>query len=237
MTGEHDASGERADDAPEVVPAWPGGTVPTPNGLAEVPPRPDAGIEPTPPAEPERIAVGTTVSIERATAAHAAELENLDWLRSLHPAMAGPAMRSPIAPLDTAYLVRSATDGTIVSVIDAAEVSGYSGVANVSIYTDTNLARGGWALEAYTLFVAWLFDNGARLVHHEVLELNKPVQRILRFIGVKPSARYRDHAYAAGRHWDVLVYAYDKAHFDHLMARVLPRVGELVARARGTSKS
>jgi RimJ/RimL family protein N-acetyltransferase len=199
-------------------------------GLDEVPPPPDAIAEPPPPPEP--IAVGTTVAIERGSPAHQAELSGLDWLRSLHPAMAGPAMRSGAAPFDSVFVVRSLESGSVIGVIDALEVPGYERVMNVSVYTDTDRAKGGQAIEAYILLVPWLFEQGARLIHHEVLELNRPIIRVMRAIGVKPSARFREHAYSAGRHWDVVVFAYDREQFEHVLAKVVPRAGEHVRRAR-----
>ena len=162
---------------------------------------------------------GKRVTIERTTADSAAELADLDWLRSLHPAMAGPLVRSAGASVDSAYLVRSVATDEIIAVLDAMPLAGYSGVANVSIYADATRARGAWALDGYWQLVVRLFDEGVRLIHHEVLELNRPLQRVLRAIGVEPSARLRDHAYAAGRFWDVYVYAYDKPTLDALAKR------------------
>jgi RimJ/RimL family protein N-acetyltransferase len=169
--------------------------------------------------------VGTYVVIEPATAAHAADLRSLDWLRSLRPVMAGPLVR---AGNESAYLVRAASTHDIVGVLDVAAVPGYADVASVSIYTDTRRARQGWALEAYGRLVLSLFDRRVRLIHHEVLEMNAPVQRILRAMGVAPSARLRDHAYVAGRFWDVLVYSYDLDQFDRVLHHVFPRTGQHV---------
>jgi RimJ/RimL family protein N-acetyltransferase len=167
--------------------------------------------------------LGRRVSVERATPADGKELETLDWARLLHPAMAGPTARSLLAQPTSAHVIRALATGEIAGVLDAVQVPGYPGVASVSIFVDTARAKGGLAMEAYGLFVTALFDGGVRLVHHEVLELNRPVQRILRGIGVAPSARYRQHAYAAGRFWDVLVFSYDRHHWDHVLEKVVPR--------------
>jgi RimJ/RimL family protein N-acetyltransferase len=179
------------------------------------------------------VAVGKTISIERAAAGTHAELVSLDWLRSLHPAMAGPAMRS--GSFDNSFVVRALANGSVVGVIDVGEVAGYERIANMSVYIDTDRAKGGLALEAYILVVPWLFDHGARMIHHEVLELNGPIVRVMRAIGVSPSARYREHAYSAGRFWDVLVYAYDRSQFEQVLAKVVPRAGEHVRRFRGSA--
>jgi RimJ/RimL family protein N-acetyltransferase len=156
------------------------------------------------------------------TQADLPELESLDWHRSLHPAMGGWMSRPP-GSLATATLVRTLPTGELIGVIDAAPLPGYDGVTSLSVYTDTQRARGGLALEAYARAVNGLFASGTRLVHHEVLELNGPIHRVLRGIGIAPSARLREHAYAAGRYWDVLVYSYDATRWDHLLTRVLPR--------------
>jgi hypothetical protein len=71
--------------------------------------------------------------------------------------------------------------------------------------------------------VLHLFDNGARLIHHEVLALNRPIQRIFAGMGLEPSARLRSHAYVAGRYWDVLVYSYDRATLDEILQITFPR--------------
>jgi RimJ/RimL family protein N-acetyltransferase len=165
---------------------------------------------------------GTRVRLEPASSADRDELAELDWLRSLHPAMAGWFARPRTVAPGTAVM-RGLDGGQVVGVLDAAGLPGYADVVSVSVYTDTARASGGWALEAYALFVSALFEQGVRLIHHEVLELNRPIQRILRGIGVAQTARLREHAYVAGRFWDVLVYSYDRAHWDHLLDHVVPR--------------
>lgn len=162
------------------------------------------------------------VALAPVTQADLVELEDLDWHRSLHPAMGGWMSRPP-GSLATATLVRALATGELIGVIDAAPLPGYDGVTSLSVYTDTERARGGLALEAYARAVTGIFASGTRLVHHEVLELNGPIHRVLRGIGITPSARLREHAYAAGRYWDVLVYSYDATRWDHLLTRVLPR--------------
>lgn len=143
----------------------------------------------------------------------------MDWLRSLSPEMGGRFRRQEQSLTAATTLFRARSTGELLGVLEAAFLPGYPDVANVSIFTDTAVAAPGWAMDAYGLHVALLFERGARLVHHEVLELNRPIQRILRGIGVEPSARYREHAYAAGRLWDVIVYSYDRAHWEGVLAR------------------
>ncbi len=161
------------------------------------------------------------VRLEPATDADLDALEDLDWHRSLHPAMGGWLVR-PAASSRT-IIVRAVDGDELIGVIDAAPLPGYDAVTSLSVFTDTARAHGGLALEAYARVVMQLFDGGTRLIHHEVLELNRPIQRLLRGIGVTASARYREHAYAAGRFWDVLVYSYDAAQWNHLLGRVVPR--------------
>lgn len=148
------------------------------------------------------------------------DLLDLDWHRSLHPAMAGWSPRTQANP-GTA-LIRPASTPDPVGVLDAQPLPGYDDVVNLSIYTDTAQARGGVALEAYGLYVESLFTQGARLIHHEILALNAPILRVLRGIRLQPTARLREHAYAAGRWWDVLVFSYDETHWRSTLDR-LPR--------------
>lgn len=165
---------------------------------------------------------GKRARLEPAASIDPLELLDLDWARSLHPAMGGWMTRPP-RPGPGMMGIRDQRDGAVIGVLDAVEMTGYPGVVSVSVYTDPARRRAGTALEAYALFVTWLFEHGARLIHHEVLELNHPIQRILRGIGVPPSARFRHHAYAAGQFWDVLVYSFDAACWDRVRTSVVPR--------------
>ena len=165
--------------------------------------------------------VGERVSITPLAEADRDELAELDWDRAAHPAMAGWAAH-PVgqAAAGTALLRsrRESTRGQLVGAIDAMTLPGYDGVANVSIFTDTSRAAGGLALEGYGLYVDDLFRQGARLIHHEVLSLNLPIRRAMRAFRLQPTATYRDHAYAAGRFWDVLVYSYGEDHWRSTLA-------------------
>lgn len=166
---------------------------------------------------------GERVALSPATAADADDLAHLDWQRSQHPAMGG-WMSRPVGVAATGTAILRRVDAVAgdppVGAIDAVGLPGYPGVVNVSIYTDTARAPGGLALEGYGLYVDSLFAQGARVVHHEVIALNSPIKRLLRAIRLEPTARLRDHAYAAGRWWDVLVYSYDRARWEDMLARV-----------------
>lgn len=156
--------------------------------------------------------------VDPATPADAVAMAELDWRRSADPVMGGWINR-PVPGPGTAVLRPADGRDEIVGALDVVELPGYPGVANISIFTDMDRARGGIALEAYALVVDAAFGQGARLIHHEVLSINRPIQRVLRGIGVQPSARLRDHAYVAGRWWDVLVFSYAAAHWGEVLAR------------------
>ena len=162
-------------------------------------------------------AVGQRVRVDPATPDDAASMQSLDWRRSTDPVMGGWINRPALGP-GTAVL-RPVDHDEVVGAMDVAELPGYPGVANVSIFADMEKARGGMALEAYALVVDAVFGQGARLVHQEVLSLNRPIQRILRGIGVQPSARLRDHAYVAGRWWDVLVFSFSEDEWQRVLER------------------
>ena len=168
------------------------------------------------------VVVGETVVLEALGPHHDAELAELDWQRGLHPGMAGPLMGGHYGTHET-LVARSRERGDVVAVLDATEMIGYPGVRSVSIYSDARRAGRGVALEAYGRFVLHQLDTGSRLIHHEVLELNEPIRRIFAALGLEVTARFRSHAYIAGRFWDVLVYSYDRPQLDAILARVFPR--------------
>jgi len=116
-------------------------------------------------------------------------------------------------------LIRANADGAAIGVIENGQMSGYPGVAVVLIFVDESVARPGVAMEAFAIYVARVFAAGARLVHIEVLEFNTPVLRMLARIGVDQQARLRHQAYAAGRFWDVLVFAFDAEKFENIVSR------------------
>jgi RimJ/RimL family protein N-acetyltransferase len=172
---------------------------------------------------------GQRVRVDPAAPDDLTAMQELDWRRSSDPVMGGWVHRPALGPGPGTAVLRPIDGEVIVGALDVVELPGYPGVANVSIFTDMDRARGGMALEAYALVVDAAFAQGARLIHHEVLSLNRPIQRVLRGIGVEPSARLRDHAYVAGRWWDVLVFSYPEAHWRRVLER-FPR-NPLVPRA------
>ncbi len=165
--------------------------------------------------------VGQRVRIDPMGPGDLQGVADLDWLRSLHPAMAGWAPMA--AAPGTGMLRRPGATDDPVGVLVANDLPGYEGVANVSIFADTDRAPGGLALEGYALFVDALFAQGARIVHHEVLALNGPVRRIMRGLRLPATATYREHAYAAGRWWDVTIHSFDERYWRSLVDR-LPRL-------------
>jgi RimJ/RimL family protein N-acetyltransferase len=95
-------------------------------------------------------------------------------------------------------------------------------------------------MEAFAIYVARVFEAGARIVHLEVLSFNRPVLRMLARIGVKEQARLRDQVYAAGRFWDVLVFAFDAAQYSEIWkrySRMLPGGDRRPAALGGVRKS
>lgn len=140
---------------------------------------------------------------------NAAEVEALDLRRELLPEMGGAFQRRLLAPLAPPVVIVDNRDGVPVGTLEHDLVPGYPGVYNLTIYADPELARPGFAMEAFGLYVDDLFARGAHIVHMEVLELNRRTVRLL--LGRFPHcATYRQHAYVAGRQWDVLVFAIDR---------------------------
>jgi RimJ/RimL family protein N-acetyltransferase len=161
---------------------------------------------------------GTRVLIHPATDADREELEELAWARALHPAMGGWSPADHPGP--GTGVVRPIGEPYAVGAVEVRPLAGYPDVANLSVYVDAQRASGGVALEAYGLVVDALLGGGARLVHQEVLELNRPVRRILRAIGLDATAVFREHAYVAGRFWDVHVFSLDTSMWDRVLARL-----------------
>jgi RimJ/RimL family protein N-acetyltransferase len=121
-------------------------------------------------------------------------------------------------------VIRANDDGAAIGVIENGQMIGYPGVAVVLIFVDPSLARPGIAMEAFAIYVARMFEAGARLVHLEVLAFNSSVLRMLARIGVKEQARLRDQVYAGGRFWDVLVFAFDAAQYQRILERYAGRL-------------
>lgn len=91
-------------------------------------------------------------------------------------------------------------------------------------------------MEAYTLVGPFLFGLGIRVLHHEVLDCNLPMRRILHGAGIPVQATLREHAYIAGRWWDVHVYGLDERDwqaFEHRLRRFLPWHGGRFAALAG----
>jgi RimJ/RimL family protein N-acetyltransferase len=116
-------------------------------------------------------------------------------------------------------VIRANADSTAIGVVENGQMIGYPDVAVVLIFVDPLVARPGIAMEAFAIYVKSMFEAGARLVHLEVLEFNAPVLRMLGRIGVQEQARLREHVFAAGRFWDILVFAFDAAQYAHILGR------------------
>ena len=166
--------------------------------------------------------VGTWIELEPLTASNAAEFAQLESRRELNPSMGagGPSSSSQIAP---PMLIRDRRNGEAVGLVENHPLPGK--VAVFVVYLDRQRGRAGFALEVFTLYASHLFDSGARLITGEVLEFNAEMIRILQKYRIVPQARLREHVYAAGRFWDLLVYTIDRAAWLRIVdryRRVLP---------------
>ena len=169
--------------------------------------------------------IGHWVTLEPLTEAHRAEVARIDAVRQRTPNLGGaPGRRDFTRSFAPAMVIRANDDGAAIGVIENGQMIGYPGVAVVLIFVDPSLARPGIAMEAFAIYVARMFEAGARLVHLEVLEFNAPVLRMLARIGVKEQARLRDQVYAGGRFWDVLVFAFDAAQYQKILERYVGRL-------------
>jgi hypothetical protein len=173
------------------------------------------------------------VTLEPISAGGWPEVLRLDQLRQWDPNLGGaPSLRNVSTTFGPPMLVRDNRSAIAVGMLENSEMSGYPGVAVVLIFLDKATARPGLAVEAWALYIAHVFACGARLVHHEVFEFNRPVHRMFAKLGLREQVRMRDQVFIAGRFWDVIVYAFDQAEFKEMWrrhARSLPGGGRLAA--------
>ena len=135
----------------------------------------------------------------------------------------GSGSRASASIIAPPMIVRERRSGDALGVVQNHTLPG--DIAVFIVYLDTQLARAGFGFEAVVLYISHLFDSGARLVTSEVLEFNAPVLRVIKRIGLVPQARLREHAFAAGRFWDVHVYSMDREVWLRIIApyrRILP---------------
>lgn len=163
------------------------------------------------------------------TAVDRAEAERLLLVADEMPEFGGalpPLAGGP--PYGPSLLIRSRSTGVSIGAITIVEMTGYPGVASMSIY----MLPGGRAMgratgQAYVPAVDFAFACGARVIHHEVLAFNQPMLALLHHLEVPEVARLRRHGYAAGRLWDVIVFAFDSATWEAMHAR-RPRLSRIL---------
>src|SRR2546430_4514765 len=163
---------------------------------------------------------GGWVAVEAVSAANAEEVERLDEIRQRTPNLGGAgasmdARKNFGAPM----VIREIASGRAIGLIENGVMSGYPDVAVVLFFTDPDVARPGIATEAFAMYVAHVFEKGARLVHLEVLAFDRPVLHMIRRLGLEEQARLRDQAYAAGRFWGVAVFSFDSKRFEEIWNR------------------
>jgi ribosomal protein S18 acetylase RimI-like enzyme len=164
--------------------------------------------------------VGSWVTLEPLSPENRSDVQRLDEVRQRTPNLGGaPGRRDALKSFAPAMLIRAKATGVAIGLIENGEMIGYPGVAVVLIFTDPTLARAGFALEGFALYVAHIFERGAELVHLEVLAFNQPVLRMLRRIGLEEQVRLRDQVYAGGRFWDVAVFAFDADQYTNILKR------------------
>lgn len=170
---------------------------------------------------------GTWVALAPLAEAGVGELARLDAGRELHPAFGGFFERAPLPPGGNGFAVREAAGGRLIGTVESGPLAGHDGVVTYVIYLDRG-ARAGYALEAFALSVDEIFVRGARLVHIEVLAFNRPVLRLLDKVRLTPQALLRRHTYSAGGFHDVLVFGFDRLHWEAVIApfrRLMPGGG------------
>ena len=171
---------------------------------------------------------GVSLSLETYGEEHLADVARLDRVRGGMAVMGGMSKRPAyLHPLDVTLVARS-RNGDVVGVVDARALPGYDRVVNVTMFFDPQRARRGVAMEAYTIAGPFLFGRGVRVIHHEVLDCNTTMRRILERARIPVRATMREHAYVAGRFWDVHVYSLDEEAWhglERLVGSNIPSLG------------
>jgi RimJ/RimL family protein N-acetyltransferase len=169
---------------------------------------------------------GHWVNLEPLSADNAVEVAQLNRPREMTAQMGGAHERRDVpSSFGPALVVRLAASGEVVGLMENGEMVGYPGVAVVVIFIDPERARPGPALEAYTMYIDYVFAWGARVVHLEILSFNREVLSLLKKAKAAPQVRLRDHAYVAGRYWDLVVFGFTHAEWMLQVApwrRILP---------------
>lgn len=165
---------------------------------------------------------GSWIELEPLSEANAREFDRFYDERGVLPSM-GAGGRSRSSATAPPMLLRSRRDGEGVGVVENHPLPGNVAVFVVHIARQRGLA--GFGFEAAILYISHLFDSGARLVTAEVLEFNREMNAILKKVGLVPQARLREHIYAGGRFWDVLVYSFDRAEWVRIIAPYRHRFG------------
>ena len=160
--------------------------------------------------------VGTWIELEPYSAANPHEFADLDVRRELNPLM-GSGSQSRSNQIAPRMLVRVRSTGEAVGVVENHTLPG--NIAVFVTYLDRTRARHGYGFESVVLYISHLFDCGARLVNSEVLECNAEMISIIRKVNVLPQARLREHAYVAGRYWDLIIYSMDRAQWVGIVDR------------------
>lgn len=150
---------------------------------------------------------GSWIVLEPSHSGNASEFDDVIRRRALSASMgAGGGTASEVAP---PMLIRDLRTGQAVGTVDNHSQPG--AICVVEIYMDLDRRRAGSGMEAITLYVSHLFDEGARLVTAEVLAFNSPMIHLLHTLKFEPQARLREHVFVAGRFWDLVVYSWDQA--------------------------
>ena len=140
----------------------------------------------------------------------------LDGRRELNLAM-GAGGRSKSSSTAPPMLLRSRRGGEAVGVVENHELPG--NVAVFVVYIDRQRGLAGFGSRPPPFTSATCSTVGARLVTAEVLVFNTEMNTILRKVRLVPQARLREHVYAGGRFWDVLVYSFDRAEWVRIIDR------------------
>jgi len=164
---------------------------------------------------------GRWVTLEPVTASHSVELADLEQRRQLLPGLGGPYHTPNLASRYLpAMAVRENQDGRMIGLLETGELIGYPGVAGMLVYVEPELARPGGAMEATGIYSPMILDYGAAILHIEVLSFNTASYRIFQKRHREPQARLRQHVYVAGRFWDLLIFSFERADWDELMAKL-----------------
>jgi RimJ/RimL family protein N-acetyltransferase len=171
---------------------------------------------------------GRWVRLEPVTEQLNADIGALDRKSEVLPQMGGIIQRQIHSDVFGApiMVIRVRSTNIAAGIIANRALKDHKGVCSVWFYTDRTVIRPGFAVEAFSLYINYLFQMRAEKIYMEILEFNTPVIKFLHRCGLSLLVRTRKSYYIAGHFWDTVIFAFDQVEWETVRERsriFLPR--------------